>query len=196
MSQRVAPAEPGVHLEHGRAAGGIDDRLHHGALEIPVQLRVEALLNEQDSSELFFSIDPEMRAERAVPSEAAGGAALAGKNRILDHFDREPEAHAAARGARRGGPSRPSVVTIDIRSSSGSGNGAVGYTVAANTGLGSRTGTITVADDGRGYNTEALGTSHGLQNMADRIGALGADILTSTPERSSAAGASSTRAAG
>jgi signal transduction histidine kinase len=41
---------------------------------------------------------------------------------------------------------------------------------------------FTVADDGRGYNTEALGTSHGLQNMADRIGALGGELtIESTP---------------
>ena len=43
---------------------------------------------------------------------------------------------------------------------------------------------FTVADDGRGYDTEALGTSHGLQNMADRIGALGGELaIESTPGR-------------
>lgn len=39
-----------------------------------------------------------------------------------------------------------------------------------------------VFDDGRGYDTDALGTSHGLQNMADRIGALGGELtIESTP---------------
>jgi signal transduction histidine kinase len=33
-----------------------------------------------------------------------------------------------------------------------------------------------VADNGRGYDTDALGTSHGLQNMVDRIGALGGEL--------------------
>lgn len=43
---------------------------------------------------------------------------------------------------------------------------------------------FTVADDGRGYDTDALGTSHGLQNMADRIGALGGELaIESTPGR-------------
>ena len=35
---------------------------------------------------------------------------------------------------------------------------------------------FTVADNGSGYDTEALGTSHGLQNMVDRIGALGGEL--------------------
>ena len=39
-----------------------------------------------------------------------------------------------------------------------------------------------VADDGRGYDTAALGPSAGLQNMADRIGALGGELhIDSTP---------------
>ena len=36
--------------------------------------------------------------------------------------------------------------------------------------------TFAVSDDGAGYDTEALGTSHGLQNMRDRIGALGGTL--------------------
>ena len=39
-----------------------------------------------------------------------------------------------------------------------------------------------VADDGIGYDVAAIGTSSGLQNMADRIGALGGELQTdSTP---------------
>lgn len=42
--------------------------------------------------------------------------------------------------------------------------------------------TFVVADDGAGYDTEALGVSHGLQNMKDRIGALGGELtIESTP---------------
>jgi signal transduction histidine kinase len=36
--------------------------------------------------------------------------------------------------------------------------------------------TFAVSDDGVGYDAEALGTSHGLQNMKDRIGALGGTL--------------------
>jgi signal transduction histidine kinase len=35
---------------------------------------------------------------------------------------------------------------------------------------------FSVTDDGAGYDTEALGVSHGLQNMKDRIGALGGTL--------------------
>jgi signal transduction histidine kinase len=35
---------------------------------------------------------------------------------------------------------------------------------------------FTVADDGRGYETTTIGPSAGLQNMADRIGALGGEL--------------------
>jgi signal transduction histidine kinase len=39
-----------------------------------------------------------------------------------------------------------------------------------------------VADDGRGYDAESIGPSAGLQNMADRIGALGGELhIDSTP---------------
>jgi signal transduction histidine kinase len=42
--------------------------------------------------------------------------------------------------------------------------------------------TFVVSDDGAGYDAEALGTSHGLQNMEDRIGALGGTLtIESTP---------------
>jgi len=50
--------------------------------------------------------------------------------------------------------------------------------------LGAKDGRLrfTVSDDGRGYDIDALGTSHGLQNMIDRIGALGGELaIESTP---------------
>jgi signal transduction histidine kinase len=41
---------------------------------------------------------------------------------------------------------------------------------------------FTIADDGRGYDADAVGPSAGLQNMADRIGALGGELeIESTP---------------
>jgi signal transduction histidine kinase len=42
---------------------------------------------------------------------------------------------------------------------------------------------FTVADDGRGFDPAAAAASTGLQNMKDRIGALGGTLtITSTPE--------------
>src|SRR5882672_8110205 len=48
----------------------LDNRLHHRVLEIATEL-TDRFLDHQQSDELLLAIDPEVRAERAVPAEAA-----------------------------------------------------------------------------------------------------------------------------
>src|SRR5436305_356270 len=47
----------------------LEDRLHHGGLEVPVELAA-ARLDQEDRDELLLRVDPEMGAESAVPAEA------------------------------------------------------------------------------------------------------------------------------
>jgi hypothetical protein len=47
----------------------LDDRLHHGVLEVAIRVPV-GRLHHQQTDDLFLGIHPEVRAERAVPSEA------------------------------------------------------------------------------------------------------------------------------
>ena len=55
----------------------LNDRLHHRVLEVARQ-HGHRLLNHQEADELLLAIDPEVRAERAVPPEAAVRLAPAG----------------------------------------------------------------------------------------------------------------------
>src|SRR5438270_3081002 len=72
--------------------GSIDDRLHHGRLEIPVEIPA-ARLDQEDRDELLPGVDPEVRSERAVPAEAACGAERPGRDRVDHDLDGEAEAH-------------------------------------------------------------------------------------------------------
>ena len=71
----------------------VHDSLHHGVLEVAHQLTV-GLLHHQQPDELFLSVDPEVRTERAVPPEAAVRLAAIRRNVVHHDFDGEAESHA------------------------------------------------------------------------------------------------------
>src|SRR4051794_35333126 len=70
----------------------LNDRLHDCVFKIAHQLTV-GLLHHQQADELLLAVNPEVRAERAVPSEAAVRLAAICRDAVEHHFHREPEPH-------------------------------------------------------------------------------------------------------
>src|SRR5262245_29026059 len=72
-----------------------DDRLHHRVLKVAVQLAVRIVrLDHHDPHDLFFGIHPEVRAIRAIPSEATRRHAVLGADWIGDYLHTQTVATA------------------------------------------------------------------------------------------------------